>query len=811
MKHFYLFTFILICCSPKSNSEEKEKLASRLTFIAEDIDVVLYQNDTIEIDDFTFAPFGSALIWTFSTNSDSYELNLKDSTWSNLNRRFGKYSYGLKRNSIFVDPFTQFIWICNFRKGIYVYDPQSDLNYEYSSIRPVSTVKFSKTHIFIGTWDGLFTINRKTMNTARGLSEVHIRNIQILSKNILSINEKYEYNFEDDKILSTNFEKEILQSRSINGIEITQYKTTDYQSPNIYIQKDDKVKPIFIYPFDINNVIAENDMIWILNGSLSKGLIQYDIKNDSLNTIKKKGQRQRFQMENGNEHIWFWRGLNIFILNKKTFELKILSPPVVDNIRQICILDDKVFLNTRHIIQVFRKDYLIQLSEDTKDRINSENAFIAYADSLGFYRKNNSFKKAYEIYELAKNEFETSANNDIIDRIKGMKSQLTTTRYNMQEILNLMDYMRDSVDDDEILSSFYLNSITQLNYQGNVEVALRLDTILQSKFPETRIIYHETKMKKTKEAYDRLQNIKTEEVSEDERLWKVGNIYFQLFRFVGRDTEASSTDMTYPFSYYDSLLNIYPNSLFADDAEFTMLQYTENGSHEGGDNSYNPIAIKLYEDFLIKYPSTNLYPNILFEQVKLRRDNYSDNFIVQIQEALNYLDTLQQKYPEFYSEKNAENERKDFSDLLRKNLWDISITSNKKRYQLGEDIKIFFNLINTGTSDKTFSISKNANIPSFGLRVEWYPLNPYDPSHKYIETEKHPNGVRIQYQDTVINQNSSYTEEWVITKSAREAFRGSPGYFRFTEEGKYKLRAYPNNGKDIAYISSPEIWIEIKN
>ncbi len=822
MKGLYPLILLFICCSPKSTLDQKEeKIVMFSTFNSEGIldttfsnqkNVVIFQNDTIKIADFTFAPFDSTLIWTFGHSGDSYELNLIDSTWTSLNYRFGKYSMGLRKEAIFIDPFTQNIWVCNFHRGIYVYNLSGEKGHEYKMIRPVSHIKFSDKHVFIGTWEGLYTVNRKSMEAIRSLPEINVRDIQILSKNVLSINEKYEYDFEHNKILTTKYGREILETRSINDVQIIFYKQVDYETPNVTIKKDGKDKSFYIHSSDINSVIIENDLIWLLDGDIRRGLIRYNFEDDSLNTIENKDQRRYHQMANGPEYMWFWDRKNLLIFDKKTFELKIISPPLADDFHEISIFDDKVFLNTWHSIQVFRKDHLIELGEDPNSLINSEKKFIEYLDSLGYYKGKASFQQSYESYKQVKKLFEKSSNARITSRLSNMKTNLSAViLYDTKEILDLMEYMRDSVDDNEIRSRFYLNSITTQNYQGNVVTVLTLDSLLQSEFPESRSEYHIKRMQRTKDAYDQLQSIKNEDLNEDERLWKVGNVYFELFRYVGQETEASSINMSYPFSYYDSLLKQYPNSSLADDAEFAVLKYTEGSSHEGGDYSYNSEAIKLYEDFLKSYPSTNLKPNILYEFVILRREGYTHNFTDYIQEALGYLDTLQQDYPKFYLKKDGDKLRSEFNDLLSKNLWSFSIESNKTEYKLGEDVMITFNLKNTDTKSKAISISKDSNVPSFALGVEWFPLDPHDSGYNYIETEKNPNGYDVQFQDSLINQNSSYCEEWNITKSARNSFRYSPGYFRLTKEGRYRLRAYPKEGKDLASLSSPEIWIEIKN
>lgn len=822
MKIFYLLALPLICCTQKSSLDKKEEKAALFspfsdegrfdTTLSNNENTVIFQNDSIEIANFTFAPFDSTLIWTFSTNSDSYELNLLDSTWTDLKKRFGKYSRGLSLDAIFIDPYTQNIWVCNFHKGIYVYDPKRETGHEYERIHPVSSIKFSDNHVFIGTWDGLYTIDRKTKEALRGLTEINIRDIQKLSKNTLSINEKYEYDFKYDKILSTKYEREILQTKSIKDVQIIHYEMVDYETPNVFIKKDDKVKSFFIHSFNINNIIVENDMLWLINGDLRRGLIQYNFKDESINTIEKKNQRQFFWMVNDSQYIWFWNRKNLLILDKNNFDLKIISPPVSGDVHNIVILDDKVFLNTWHSIQVFRKDYLIQLGEDPNSSINSEKKFIAYLDSIGYYKEKTSFKQSYELYTQVKNLFEKSSNSRITDRIKHMKASLTAGLSDTNEILSLIDYMRDSIDDSEIQSSFYLNSITTQNYQGKVVLVLTLDTMLQSKFPGSRSEYHIQRMERTKKAHEQLQNIKNQDLNEDERLWKVGNIYYELFQLVGPEVEMSYIDMSYPFSYFDSLLNLYPSSSFTDDVEFAVLRHTEGSSHEGGDYSYNLEAIKLYEDLLKKNPSTNLRPNIIYELATLRRDayTYTKNFSTSLQEALEYLDTLEKDYPYFYLEKNGEKARNEFNDLLRKNLWSLSIQSNKKEYKLGEDVEISFNLKNIDTKSKKISISKNASIPSFALSIEWYPFDPHDNRYNYVRIEKDPNVNMPRYRDSLISQNTSYCEEWIITKSARNS-SSEPGYFRLVDEGKYKIKAYSKEGKDIASITSPEIWIEIKN
>ncbi len=194
--------FLIACLRNEVKPDDKP-------FISMQVDsCVKYSNDSISIENFIFSPLDSNVIWIFNGNGKggTCELRLTDSSWTPLSARWGKYSYGLREECVIKDSVDgNLLWIANFHNGLIAYDISLNKYTAFDPIKPVSSTYFDTNMVFIGSWEGLYLIDRDNMKASKSksIAEIHVRKIEKLNKDILLINNKYEFDYRKDRILKT--------------------------------------------------------------------------------------------------------------------------------------------------------------------------------------------------------------------------------------------------------------------------------------------------------------------------------------------------------------------------------------------------------------------------------------------------------------------------------------------------------------------------------------------------------------------------------------------------------------------------------
>lgn len=779
-------------------------------------DLIVYWNDSIQIENFMFAPFDSNLIWTFNTNGQSYELNLKDSTWTDLKFRWGSLARSLKKESIVTDPFSNKIWILNFHQGLMRYNPDDNTSVTFKQIKPISSIRFTEKWIIVGTWRGLYIIDRSTdeVKKSNSIAEVAVRDIQMTWTNMWLINEKFVYDYRTDAILETRETRTIYEKREEGKVSITNYEITDGSSPNIRIKHGDVEKWFMIHPFKVSNALVEENAIWMLKRSLRQGLIRYDLSSQTTETITEDYQFRIYKMTSDEEHIWFCNEGGFLTLNKETRSFRLYKHRGEGRIQNIIEMGKSLYYNTWHSIEILPKKQMHASSTALEHDKSELLKFKSLQDSLGVYdyRKPKDLKQRHKDYVLAQRRFGKSTNTKIIKELERMKDNVGNIGYGSNDI-HLKGYVDDSINDPSIKSKYYLNMIRLQNQSGGIVNSLKLDSVLIEQLPEYREDYHIRQMDKVREAYLELKAINESDAEEDLKLWKRGSLYYKLFLSVGPVSEGSSYIMTYPFRYYDTLLLKYPSSEYADNAEFKMLAHEEGGSHEGGDNSFNVEAIKLYESLIEKYPDTDLKATIYRQIAYLTWEAYGniDERRQQLRSGISYLDKAKNIDPAYYQEKDLDQLKKELEKSLSRFMWKLSIESDQKVYSIGDDIMIAFSIENIDTKEKSIAIPEDSTIPAFTLHIEKYPLNDRNYGPTYMRLESSSQTYNRNRLKKLIPINESYSEKWDITKVARASLRDAPGKFVFNEYGRYKIYAQASDNGYDRNIRSEPIWIEVIN
>ncbi|QQS51071.1 MAG: hypothetical protein IPM71_16145 [Bacteroidota bacterium] len=256
-----------------------------------------------------------------------------------------------------------------------------------------------------------------------------------------------------------------------------------------------------------------------------------------------------------------------------------------------------------------KKDESINQNNDEIPSIKELNEFKRYADSIGL-KKSSDFISYFKIYCKIYDQFGNTKNIFIKRYLDEYTLKLSYLNASYRELLDIEKFVNDSIKTEEKRAFYYFSLIRFANYEGEIFTVLRYDSIINSYYSDYRTNKYIEDIELVKRIYKKNQDLKNGDSQVDYIYWQLGNNYFELFKKVGKEGEVM-IDMTYPFSYYDSLLSLYPNSKYADDVLFKKLDYNESGSHEGGSNSANLYYIEKYSEILSRYPDTQLKPRIL--------------------------------------------------------------------------------------------------------------------------------------------------------------------------------------------------------
>ncbi|KAF0202572.1 MAG: hypothetical protein FD170_1746 [Bacteroidetes bacterium] len=636
-----LLSIFLLSCSTGNLQKDSKP------FISIDIkDFAKLSNDTIGIDDFMISPIGSNAIWTFNTNGPSFELKLTDSSWTNLDNKFGKYSYGLKKDNIVRDTIDkELIWICNFRSGLIAYNTVNESYIEFKSVKHVSGICFLENNIVIGTLEGLYLLDRnyKAAVKSHSFEGVNVNNIKKISSSLLLINDMYEFDIDKDSIVKTREKNSnIYASKNIKDVEIT-----TYQNNNLRIKKGDLEKKMHYPNYLIDNVIVDDEIAWIPLQNSEKAILKYNLINDSIESIPIGYGLRDYKLLNTNDLIWLYYDNEILWFNKIDYSTHQFT--IEERIYNAIVDSKYLYINTWHGIEIYEKAYLFKKSIDISGFVNEEKRLNDLIDSLGIY-KTFDFISSYNSYKILHTKFSNSQSKRIQFHLNDIKESLKwRLPKNFEEIKSLEKYVLDSINDTEIIALFYLQAIRVANHNGKLKESLGFDSILNHSYPDFITDYHNNQMREVAKSYKSITSINSSSLPPDEKLWLSGKAYYDLFLHVGSETEVSSIDMTFPFLFFESLLKKYPKSKYADDAEFLILSHIEGGSHEGGDNSFNLTAIEKYKSIIKKYPDTEFTPEIYHKISELYYScdsAYVDN-LKYYKIAMKYADKIIVNYPSY--------------------------------------------------------------------------------------------------------------------------------------------------------------------
>jgi hypothetical protein len=812
----FLSLLMAICCDMSCFGAPQSLALIKPAVLIDIRDTARYTNDSAGIENFLISPLDSNKILTVNTNGWAYELNLADGSWERLDHKFGTYAWGLQKGNFFIDPENKnVLWACNFHRGLILYDIAAKNYREIPAVEAFLSICFLKEAVFIGTMHGLYKFDRKSgeANLVSQIGETNVSSIEKVSDSLLLMNGKFLYNYISGNIGDTYSKDEAAAvKKSAFSFELTAFpdNTLTIKSHNIIKR--------FSYPYYfLKNIIIDENCVWMPCPDLKNGIVRYSYTGNSIDTIPigysfSQNTITPYKVVNDVSEICFYNSEAALFFNKSDHTTRTFQVDDISSIHNIYLDPDFLYANTWHSIEIFSRDYIRSVAYNIDRLILEEDGFKRYTDSLQIYKWDNDFVSYYRSYRTIQAKFGLSTNKRIKSALESFRNgAVYKTPCSTKELLELTNTYLDNIQEEDIKASIYLKLVTLSNYEGRLKESLKFDAILKQDFPGYRTAYHIQQMNEVAASYDRIKKISSSAAAPDEKLWKLGNAYYNLFLHVGPETEASTINMKFPFHYFEKLIRQYPGSRYADNAEFMILSHQEGSSHEGGDNSYNLEAIEKYRKFLKKYPGSALTPDVWYAIGRLYFECDADfaDKPKYYELAKTFMLKLTSKYPKYSKIKDARNLLQEIEKYLPGVLWDLEIESDKKEYSSIDPVFIFFRLKNISGQPKTITISADKNISNFALWIERYPFDEHATTLERIILERSIGEYIKSKKDTIIGPGKYYSEKWNIKINARDDWSYAPGYFKIETEGRYKINAYSPGNRTDQPIPSNTIWITV--
>lgn len=139
----------------------------------------------------------------------------------------------------------------------------------------------------------------------------------------------------------------------------------------------------------------------------------------------------------------------------------------------------------------------------------------------------------------------------------------------------------------------------------------------------------------------------------DEKLWKLGNLYWRAMSKSWNQAEVGY-HMSLPLKLFRELITKYPQSPYAAQADYQIINYEQGLAGEGGDVSSNDLIVQRYQGFIRKYPRSTLIPDVelmiqslsLDSNIALKQtnDSYSRENYAELQSIKKALNAIKKRY-----------------------------------------------------------------------------------------------------------------------------------------------------------------------
>jgi hypothetical protein len=448
-------------------------------------------------------------------------------------------------------------------------------------------------------------------------------------------------------------------------------------------------------------------------------------------------------------------------------------------------------------------DSLEKVSINNLDEFNKDSHFLLYSndlDDFNFYI--TSFIEVYRKYSK-------SSDKKIMSKIKQLNNRLfIKCKIATSTEIEVLNELLAQNDDREILT--YCLFITNAS-TGNIALAYNYGNIIESDFPNSNLKsdYFLQIFDKVSFALNELNELEHLSINNDETLFKKGEIYSRFCRRNNLFRTSISYDLKLAKNVFSSLIAKFPNSNYADNAEFFII----NNSMVCEDGSYIPEMADKYSEFIKKYPNSDMIPTAF--SLLCRLSFPYKHYEYKHKNSISVIENWRSNFTNFINTCPNDNHIQNIFELLDRinsklgKKYSLTISSNQSAINLEDSLSL--KVILTNEDDKEIKISKPDNYFSkFLISIVKYP------SYKKYDSRTEQVNINLitneDLKSTVITleDNQQYIENIDLMGYVKTNLNNDFGHFELNSTGLYKIYCFGSlNGTLVDIVSNP-IWLVIE-
>ncbi len=253
--------------------------------------------------------------------------------------------------------------------------------------------------------------------------------------------------------------------------------------------------------------------------------------------------------------------------------------------------------------------------------------------------------------------------------------------------------------------------------EGNIKESIRHFETLKASCTDAIDEHLAYNMQYVLDADVSLDSLERLHISEDEYLWSKAQVIEQMLEF-DWSYGMYYNDFELMYQVYQELLDYYPDSYFADEAEW-KLNTACNAAEVYDDFVGSQDCIAYYKSFLQRYPRTNLQADVYYALVQHYRhlESREEDRAWNLLKAIEFANTLVDYYTDFAAEHRISELLVDMIQLLDNEMWELKVETDKTVYTVGEPIDLNVEIMRKETSTKTKTLNAHINHANFGIYV----------------------------------------------------------------------------------------------
>jgi hypothetical protein len=269
----------------------------------------------------------------------------------------------------------------------------------------------------------------------------------------------------------------------------------------------------------------------------------------------------------------------------------------------------------------------------------------------------------------------------------------------------------------------YYVLITQPVAAGEIELSMAYLSRLEKEYPISPVLegLRKEDLNKLDSTYREYRRILASQRSKDEELWQLANLFHEGLQLEFNTADEFSYDLRFPLSLLEKIVQQFPKSPLADDAEYRLIEW---GDHR--DCCADLELIPVYEAFIKKYPDSNLIPearlDIAYEYKafvewgdELGNSATEEQVWAYLTKARQIVWDVLKKYPAKQASAGARDFLREIQCMLESKALRLSVQLAKETWTIGEPVEVTIELVNVAPMD--MKIWLDPKPPNFTLNV----------------------------------------------------------------------------------------------